>query len=634
VQAQNIANDANRLLDTIDSPADLRAIPVKELPRLAGEIRREILSVVSRTGGHLASNLGAVELTIALHYVFNTPEDRIIWDVGHQSYAHKLLTGRRDRFHTLRQYRGMSGFPRCSESEFDLFNVGHAGTSISCALGVSEALRIAGKTSRTVAIIGDGSLSAGLAYEGLNMAGAMRRPLILILNDNEMSISPTTGALAGYLSRKLTGSFSTKVRRGIKNLLRSIPGIGEDVFQLARKIEEGFKILLTPAFLFEALGFGYVGPIDGHRIDDLIETLRNVQNLEGPVLIHVITKKGKGYSFAEENPTAFHGVGPFDIETGRPKNASGRGALSYTEVFSNTLVELAEKDERIIGITAAMSSGTGLEEFAAKFPNRFYDVGIAEQHGVTFAAGLAREGFRPVAAIYSTFLQRSYDQIVHDVCLQNLPVVFAVDRGGLVGEDGPTHHGVFDLSYLRHVPNIVVMAPKDENELRHMLYTALMRTGPSAVRYPRGSGLGVKLDDELTELPVGRAEVLREGDALAILAIGNPVHSALQAAEALAEEGIHAAVVNARFAKPLDEELIVELAAQTGRILTVEENAVLGGFGSAVLETVSRRGLPAVKSRCLGIPDSFIEHGSQPILRKTCGIDAEGIGRAARELLR
>lgn len=620
------------LLGQINSPQDLKRLSREELPRLAEEIREEIINTVSRTGGHLASSLGVVELTIALHYVFNTPEDKLIWDVGHQSYAHKLLTGRKKEFERLRQFGGISGFPKREESPYDTYGAGHSSTSISSSLGIAEALRFKGKDNKVIAVIGDGSLTAGISFEGLNHVGDRKRDLIVVLNDNTMSISPSVGALSSFLSRKLTGRFITGLRRELKSFLTSIPSIGEDVYRVLMRAEDSFKSFITPGILFEGLGFYYVGPIQGHRIDVLLEAFENVKKWERPILLHVLTTKGKGYLPAEKNPAAFHGVGPFNIATGEPISKEGQ-PLSYTEVFGRTMVSLARKDKKIVGITAAMPEGTGLDRFGKEFPDRFYDVGIAEQHGITFAAGMAAEGLKPVSAIYSTFLQRAYDQILHDVCLQKLPVVFALDRGGIVGEDGPTHHGLFDLSYLRHIPNMIVMAPMDENELQHMLKTALDCGLPASLRYPRGKGYGVPLDTEIKSIPLGKAEVLQEGGDLAILGIGSTVYPAWEAAKRLKESGIGVTVVNSRFVKPLDKELICSLAKKIENIITVEENVLQGGFGSAVLELLAEENISGVRVKRLGIDDRFVAHGSVVRLREDCGIDAEGIERAAREML-
>ena len=623
---------SRRLLSTINSPQELKKLPPEFLPQLAQEIREKIISTVARTGGHLAPSLGVVELTIALHYVFDSPRDKIIWDVGHQAYTHKLLTGRQDRFHTLRQYGGISGFPKRCESPHDACDTGHSSTSISAALGMAAARCLKRERSRIIAVIGDGSMTAGMAFEGLNNAGDLNKDLIVVLNDNGMSIAPNVGALSSFLSRKLTAPTMVFLKKQVENLLGSFPAIGGDLLAWAKKSEESFKAFFTPGMLFEALKFNYLGPVKGHRLDHLIETFNNVKNLRGPILVHVITTKGKGYLPAESDPTGFHGLGRFDPDTGETKKSVG-DVPSYTEVFGDTLVRLAKEDKRIVAITAAMPDGTGLVDFRQQFPDRFFDVGICEQHAVTFAGGLALEGMRPVAAIYSTFLQRAYDQVLHDVCLQNLPVVLALDRCGMVGEDGETHQGLFDLSYLRHLPNLVLMAPKDENELRDMLYTAVDHPGPVALRYPRGRGVGVAFSSTLSKVPIGRAEVLREGEDVLILALGASVQPALQAAQELVQQGYSATVVNARFVKPLDENLILTLAASHGRVLTVEENVLAGGFGSAVLELLADRDLFGVAVKRLGIPDTFVEHGSQDILRQKYGLDAAGILQGALTLL-
>ncbi|WP_305042969.1 1-deoxy-D-xylulose-5-phosphate synthase, partial [Geoalkalibacter sp.] len=570
-------------LDGLTSPAQIRDLSLTQVEDLAAEIRQELVTAVAVTGGHLASNLGVVELTLALHRVFDTPRDRIVWDVGHQAYTHKLLTGRRERFCSLRQADGLSGFPKREESEYDCFDVGHASTSISAALGLAAARDAQGGDEKVVAVIGDGSLTGGLAFEGLNQAGHLKKDLIVILNDNEMSISPNVGAISSFLSRKMTSDLFVRFKKETQNLLTHLPGFGRDLVNLARRAEDSLKGFLTPGMLFEAFGFDYVGPIDGHNQAELEETLRNVSRLKGPSLVHVLTKKGKGYAPAEVNPSAFHGVGPFNAETGEiAKNP--KAAPSYTSIFGRTLVELAEEDPRLIAITAAMIEGTGLETFAKRFPERFFDVGIAEQHAVTFAAGLACHGQRPVVAIYSTFLQRAYDNVLHDVCLQNLPVIFAMDRGGLVGADGPTHHGVFDYSYLRHIPNLTFMVPRDEVQLRRALATALGHEGPFALRYPRGESLGLKLPAKITPAPIGQGEKLREGQDGVFFALGTMVGEALAAAEELAGEGIEMAVVDACFLKPLDRTLLLAEAQRTGFVVTCEENALQGGFGSAVLE--------------------------------------------------
>ena len=617
------------LLDKINSPSDLKQLSRAELQILAREVRQRIVDVVSKTGGHLASNLGMVELTIALHYVFDLPKDKIVWDVGHQSYTHKLLTGRRDRFHTLRQHEGLSGFPRISESPYDAFSTGHSSTSISAGLGMVAAKRMKNDPSKVISVIGDGSMTAGMAYEALNQAGDLKKDLIVILNDNEMSISKNVGALSSLLSRTFSARYLQGLRKEVGELLRSLPGIGNDAYQFAKRAEESFKAFVTPGMLFEAFNFDYFGPIKGHRFNQLIDMLENIRTLEDPVLLHVATQKGRGYEPAEKNPVYFHGVGCFKVDTG-DKVPGKPCAPAYTQIFGRTMVEMAEADDKIVAVTAAMPEGTGLVDFCEKYPDRFYDVGIAEPHGVTFAAGMATEGLKPVVAIYSTFLQRAYDQLLHDVCLENLPVTFALDRGGIVGEDGPTHHGLFDFSYLRAMPNMVVMAPKDENELRRMMLTAVNHPGPAAFRYPRGPAVGVDLEDPVTEIPIGEAEVLTEGDDLLILAIGVTVNEAVAARKTLAETyGRYATVVNCRFVKPLDTDLLCELARKIPNILTVEENVRQGGFGSAVLEALHDEGIENIHVKRLGIADSFVEHGSQDILRARYGIDSDGIVRTA-----
>jgi 1-deoxy-D-xylulose-5-phosphate synthase len=621
------------ILQSINSPEDVRQLNLNELEQLAANIREEIVETVSKTGGHLAPNLGVVELTLALHYVFNTPADKLIWDVGHQAYTHKIVTGRKDKFHTIRQYKGLSGFPKRSESPYDAFDTGHSSTSISAGLGIAIAKHLKKSKNRVIAVIGDGSMTGGMAFEALNQAGHLDKNLIVILNDNEMSISPNVGALSSFLSRKMTSKQVVKARSELKHLLKSFSNIGENILQVLKKSEESFKSFFTPGMLFEALKFEYIGPIPGHQIDNLIETFKNVRDFShGPVLIHVITKKGKGYQPAEKNPGDYHGVGPFNLENGVPV-PSAETAISYTRCFGDTLVHLAEKNPKIVAITAAMPAGTGLMNFARRFPNRFFDVGIAEQHAVTFAAGLATEGMHPVVAIYSTFLQRALDQVIHDVCLQNLPVTFALDRGGVVGDDGPTHHGVFDLNYLRFIPNLVLMAPKDENELQHMLHTAIQHDGPTAVRYPRGAGEGVELSDNLSEIPIGKGELLREGKDILLLPIGNRVYPALEAAKGLEKVGIDAAVINPRFIKPLDNELIIEWAEKTGRVVTVEDNARMGGFGSAVLELLASSNHSHIKVTTLGYGDKYMEHATQEILWRKGKIDVPAIINAAMEMM-
>ncbi len=620
------------LLENINSPSDLKKLKPEQLPELAAEIRQFLLEKVSATGGHLGSNLGAVELTIALHYCFDSPFDKIIWDVGHQAYTHKILTGRRDLFHTQRQYKGISGFPKRSESEHDAFGVGHSSTSISAGLGMAAAADMAGAKNHAIAVIGDGSLTGGMAFEALNQAGHLKKNLIVILNDNEMSISKNVGAFSSFISRKMTGRYFRDLKKEMQGLLKNIPAIGTDILHFARRAENSLKGFLTPGSLFEALGFDYLGPLDGHDLPQLVEVFNNINELDGPLLVHIMTTKGKGYKPAEETPDKYHGVAPFNIATGVvPAKASTK---SYTDVFGETIVKLAEEDPKIVAITAAMPDGTGLNGFARRFPERFFDVGIAEQHALVFAAGMAADGFRPVAAIYSTFLQRAYDQVFHDICLQKLPVTLAMDRAGVVGDDGPTHHGVFDISYLRHLPQLTMMAPKDENELRQMLKTAIYSNIPMALRYPRGAGYGVPMDSEIKTLEIGKGEELLDGKDLTIIAIGSTVFPALQAAEVLRKNGIDTGVVNARFVKPLDGDLILSVARKTGRIITVEENALQGGFGSAILELLYDNNMQNVKVKRLGIPDHYIEHGSQAQLRKDIGIDSEGIAAAAAEFMK
>ncbi len=630
-QGNKKTGSTRAILDQIDSPADLKGLKLADLEILAGEIRELIIETVSRNGGHLAPSLGVVELSIALHYVFDSPRDKIIWDVGHQAYAHKIITGRRDKFHTLRKYKGISGFPRRKESPYDSFNTGHSGTSISAGLGITTAISIKGNKDKAIAVIGDGSMTAGMAFEALNQTGHLDRDLIVVLNDNEMSIAKNVGALSSYFSRKISEPRFVNLKKSLENFFRSIPGVGENIFALLKKSEDSLVGLLTPGMLFEALKFRYIGPIKGHDLNLLIKTFKDVAQLEGPVLVHVLTTKGKGYPPAEKNPTYFHGIGSFDIATGLINKKSAKEPPSYTEVFGRTMVELGAKENRLFAITAAMPEGTGLTEFAKLYPDRFIDVGIAEQHAVTFAAGLATEGFKPVVAIYSTFLQRSFDQIIHDVCLPDLPVIFTLDRSGIVGEDGPTHQGIFDLSYLRIIPNMTIMAPKDENELRNMLFTALAFHRPVAIRYPRGIGVGVPIDKEYKKIPIGEAEILTEGRNLLILALGNRVYPSLEAAMELVKEGYSISVVNCRFVKPLDTRL-PEMASSTGRVLIVEENTLSGGFGSAILEFFTDQGLSNVIIKRLGIPDKFIEHGPQDLLREKCGIDRKKIIAEARRL--
>jgi len=617
-------------LDNIQGPRDLRKLDWPQLEQLAAEIRRELVDTVAETGGHLAPNLGVVELTLALHLVLDSPRDRIVWDVGHQSYVHKLLTGRRAGFRELRRRGGLSGFPRPAESEHDHFVVGHASTSISTALGLALARDLAGEDHAVVAVIGDGAMTGGLAFEALNHAGHLRTNLMVVLNDNEMSIARNVGALSGYLNRLRTDPKYTHGKDELEYLLKRIPAIGPRVFHVADRLKDSLKYLVLPGMFFEELGFLYLGPVDGHNVPALVEVLRRAKRRSGPVLVHVLTRKGRGYAPAERDPDKFHGPGPFDRETGTFKVKAA--APTYTEVFGRTLVRLAEQDPRIVAITAAMPSGTGLTAFAQSYPRRFFDVGIAEAHAVTLAAGLAKGGARPVVAVYSTFLQRAFDSVMHDVCLNGLPVVLAVDRAGIVGEDGPTHHGLFDLSFLRALPGLTIMAPADEDQLRHMLKTALTLDGPAVIRYPRGPGLGAALTGEPQPLPVGRSRLLQEGRDLTLVALGNMVAPALEAARLLAEDGVRADVVDARFVKPLDRDNILGRAAVTGCLVTVEEHVLAGGFGSAVLEAVQEARL-SVRVLRLGVGDRFVEHGSQAVLREGHGLTGPGIARAVRDFL-
>ena len=607
------------LLNTLQTPADLRALAPTDLPKLSAELRAFLVDSVAHTGGHLASNLGAVELTIALHYVFDTPRDRIVWDVGHQSYAHKILTGRREAMAGLRQPGGIAGFPRRAESEYDAFGVGHSSTSISAALGMAEAFHQLGTDQRAVAIIGDGAMTAGMAFEALNNAGATDLPLLVVLNDNDMSISPNVGALNNYLARMMSGKFYAAARRAGEKVLSAVPPIKE----LAKRAEEHMKGMVTPGTLFEEFGFNYIGPIDGHDLDVLLETLSNIRQLSGPQFLHVVTRKGKGYGPAEAHPCLYHGVGRFDPEAGVAEKSGGRP--TYTQVFGDWLCDMAAADTRLVGITPAMREGSGLVRFSQEFPKRYFDVGIAEQHALTFAAGLACEGIKPVVAIYSTFLQRAYDQLIHDVALQNLPVMLAIDRAGLVGADGPTHAGSFDLSFLRCVPNMLIAAPSDENECRRLLTTAFLHHGPSAVRYPRGSGNGTTVEPGLDPVEIGKGVRRRSGRDVALVAFGSLVAAALAAAETL-----DASVADMRFVKPLDVDLLRELAHSHRLLVTLEENAVAGGAGAGVAEMLAALGLD-VPILHLGLPDIFIEHGDPARMLAECGLDAGGIERAIRQ---
>ncbi|HDS16050.1 MAG TPA: 1-deoxy-D-xylulose-5-phosphate synthase [Proteobacteria bacterium] len=616
-----------KLIDKINDPDDLRALRMEELPHLAAEIRHLILETVSRNGGHLAPSLGVVELTIALHYVFATPRDLIVWDVGHQAYAHKILTGRARRFATLRQSGGLSGFPKREESPFDTFDVGHSSTSISAALGMALAAEHHHRRQRAIAVIGDGSMTAGLAFEALNHAGSLDRDLLVILNDNEMSISPNVGALSAYLNRILTGSAVNRLRHDVKSVLTNIPRFGESVFKMVKRAEESFKGFLMPeGTIFEDLGFQYVGPLPGHDLETLIETFENVSHLDGPILVHVVTQKGKGYGPAEADPASFHGVAPFDLVSGRKIGCGVPKAPTFTEVFGQTLKKMAELDDRVVGITAAMPAGTGVEVMAAKYPARVYDVGIAEQHGVTMAAGMASQGLKPYVAIYSTFLQRAFDQVLHDVAMQKLPVTFCLDRAGLVGEDGATHHGTFDISYLRMIPNLTIMAPKDENELQHLLFTSLQHDGPVALRYPRGNGLGVTLDNDFKIIPIGSWEIVRPGQDAVLLAVGSCVATVVVAAEKMAtEDNFNCQVINCRYIKPFDEALLRESLSGFRLVFTFEENVAAGGFGGGVLEFMAAQRLWSSRVVTAALPDRFITHGSLSELRHELGLDAEGV---------
>ena len=613
----------SKLLGQIDSPQDLKKLSVEELPLLAREIRDTLLETISETGGHLSSNLGVVELTMAMHYVFDSPKDKFVWDVGHQSYVHKLLTGRRDRFSTLRQQGGLCGFTRREESEHDHWNCGHGGTSISAALAFAQARDLKKEDNKVLAIIGDGSLTAGMAFEGLNHTGHIQNDMIVVLNDNEMSISANVGGMSAHLSKIMTGQVMLKIKQEVGQFLLAVPGIGKEISRYAHKIDEAIKGVFIPGRLFEDLGFRYVGPIDGHDVEELINAFNSVKDLKGPTLMHVITRKGKGYEQAEEKADVWHGAKPFDISTGVFHKKKSNPA--YTAVFAGALIELAKEDDKIIGITAAMPDGTGISKFGKEFPDRTFDVGMAEQHGVSFAGALSIEGFRPVAAIYSTFLQRAYDQVVHDICLMNLSVTFALDRAGIVGEDGATHQGLYDIAFLRTLPNMVVMAPKDENELRHMLKTAIYHQGPAALRYPRGSGLGVPLDPEMKELEIGKGEVIQDGSDIAIFAYGHTVEWAQKVADKFEKEGVSVAVINARFAKPVDKELIVKYALKTRCLITTEEHSLKGGFGSAVLEALQEEQVVNIPVKCIGLGDIVLEHGSPGVQRKNLKLDPEGM---------
>jgi len=622
-----------RLLDSIDTPLDLRKLDRRQLPQVAQEIRETIIDVVSRVGGHFGGNLGIVELTLALHYAFETPRDQIVFDTGHQSYPHKLLTGRRKTFPTIRQHDGISGFCKREESEYDVFNAGHASTSISAALGIAKARDFRKEDYRVVAIIGDGALSGGLALEGLNQAGHLKSKLMIILNDNDMSISTNVGAISGYLNQIIKGQRYNQMKELAKGVMDRIPLVGGKLHGVASDMEQVFKHMIVPGTLFEELGFKYLGPYDGHDLDLLLSLFDEYKDYDGPILLHVITKKGKGYKPAEAKPIWSHGVNPFDVVTGEVRKSDKPAPMTYTAAFAEAIVEMAKNDPKIVAVTAAMPEGTGLDKFQKQFPERMFDVGIAEEHAITFCGGMATQGMKPVAAIYSTFLQRAFDQVFHDVAIMDLPVVFALDRGGIAGADGPTHHGIYDMAYLRLFPNMVCMAPKDENELRHMVKTAFETGHPTSLRYPRGNGFGVEIDPELKALPVGKGEVMREGSAAAIFAIGTEVWPAMEAAEALAKDGIEVAVINARFIKPLDDELIAKYCKPFSHIITVEEGSLAGGFGSAVMERCEELGLADIHFHRIGIPDEYVHHGAQDVLRAQYDLHAEGIARRVREFL-
>jgi 1-deoxy-D-xylulose-5-phosphate synthase len=614
------------LLEQVNSPADLKKLSLEQLPVLADEIRQFLIESLSKTGGHLASNLGVVELTIALHYLFDSPRDKFLWDVGHQAYVHKILTGRRHLFPTLRQHKGLCGFPKMRESEHDCWETGHSSTSLSGAMGMAAARDLKGEDYRVIAIIGDGALTGGMALEALNHIGEEKKDLIVVLNDNEMSISPNVGALHNHLGRLRTNRGYNQLKAEVEQLLKKIPTVGVPFARTLERIKDSLKTLIVhTGVFFETLGFTYLGPVDGHQLDDLMDCLRLAAQTKGPVLVHVVTKKGYGYKPAENDSVVYHGVGTYKIESGAFQKKAG-GPPAYPAVFGDTLVRLAERDERIVAITPAMLTGSKLDKFQNRFPDRCFDVGIAEQHAITFAAGLATQGMKPVVAIYSTFLQRGYDQLVHDVCRQRLNVVFAVDRAGFVGEDGETHQGVYDISFMRSQPHMVIMMPKDENELQHMLYTAVRYDdGPIAVRYSKSNGVGVPLDQDFREIPIGKAEVLREGNDVALLALGPMVQSALKAADKLAEQGIQARVINARFAKPLDEALLDQLATERIPLVTVEEACIIGGFGSAVLEYYAAQEMSGMNVKLLGVPDCYVEHGTIEDQRRETGLQPEQI---------
>lgn len=612
----------NNILDEIASPEDVKKLSSKELARLASEIRAFILDTVSHTGGHLSPNLGVVEITLALNYVFDPPKDKIIWDVGHQCYTHKILTGRKDKFHTLRQYKGLYGFPSREESEYDVYNTGHASTALSAAMGMAIARDKKEKNHEVVAVVGDGSLTGGMAWEALNQIGHHRKKLIIVLNYNEMSISPNVGALSKYLSYLVSGQHYLRIKDHVKSILKNIPAVGKPMIKVARSVEEAIKKVFFPGLVFEELGIRYIGPVQGHSLDSLIEVFEDAKSHSGPVLIHCVTKKGKGYQPAQSNPARFHSASPFDIKTGESKNKDKRP--TYSSVFGRTMLNIAEKDERVVAITAAMPEGTGLKPFGDKYPERFFDVGIAEQHAVDFAAGLALGGYKPFVAIYSTFLQRAYDQLYHDVCLMDIPIVFALDRAGIVSDDGPTHQGINDIAYLGHLPNMIVMAPKDENELQHMLHSAISYTHPVAIRFPKGKAYGVVMDDTSKEIPLGKSEIIKEGKDV-LLALGSMVYPCLEAANLLEREGISLSVVNARFVKPLDEELILALALPGSVIITAEEAVSAGGFGSMVRSLLDKHEMFDIRFNSIGIPVEIYPLGKTEQIKRMYGLDVQGL---------
>ena len=621
------------ILERISSPVDLKLLDKALFPRLAEEIRELIINTVSNTGGHLAPNLGVVELTIALHRVFNCPKDKFIWDVGHQSYVHKLFTGRQSEFHTLRQFNGLCGFPNRSESEYDAFGTGHASTSLSAALGMAVARDIKKEAHNVVAIIGDGALTGGMALEALNDIGHQQRKMLIILNDNEMSIAKNVGAMSEYLYRMRTGPTYSRIKRDVESVLKSIPSIGDKMIQTVERVKNSVKFLLVPGMLFEELGCNYIGPLDGHNIEAMLDVFELTKTSTRPTVVHLLTSKGKGYAPAEQKARSFHGTGPFSIETGA-KESNG-SIPTYTDIFSKTLIEIARENKLITAITAAMPDGTGLDKFQKEFPERFFDVGIAEEHAVTFAAGMAADGLKPVVAVYSSFMQRAYDQAVHDVCLQNLPVVFALDRSGLVGDDGATHHGVFTFSFLRTIPNLTIMAPKDENELKDMLYTAFSLDTPVAILYPRGAGRGVQLKEKADILPVAKAEIIKEGKDVTIWAIGSFMQYAEKVVQKLDEYGISSTLVNARFVKPLDKDVLLDLSKKCSKIVTMEENQLAGGFGSAILESLQAEGLlDKVQVLSLGLPDKFVPHGSKDLLLKSIELDVDSMVEKVKDFLK